>query len=297
MHIDHLVYLVTAIDEGSLTEASKKLHVTNQAISKAIKDMERHFGRSIIVREGRGISPTALGRELAALARPVVDGYRDFEDFGMSYIEDGEAAGTLRVAIPVTFCRGELFHEKRLDLFRVEFPEIVLELLRNTPDNCLKALDQGLADASVCIGRCDREDYYSVRIDELGLRVLVHQDNPLAPKKAIELEEAVQSSIALPEDMRYVLPRLEKEAARARCDISFKMVAPSMKEHLDFLAQGGLVLVGPHSPLVGEGTQVLEKPLTSNGRESLLPVYLVYPRTAVSLSLSHLQSVLSRARH
>lgn len=155
MHIDHLVYLVTAIDEGSLTEASRKLHVTNQAISKAIKDMERHFGRSIIAREGRGISPTALGRELAALARPIVDGYRDFEDFGMSYIEDGEVAGTLRVAIPVTFCRGELFNEKRLDLFRAEFPEISLELLRNTPDNCLKALDQGLADASVCIGRCD----------------------------------------------------------------------------------------------------------------------------------------------
>lgn len=297
MHIDHLVYLVTAIDEGSLTEASRKLHVTNQAISKAIKDMERHFGRSIIAREGRGISPTALGRELAALARPIVDGYRDFEDFGMSYIEDGEVAGTLRVAIPVTFCRGGLFNEKRLDLFRAEFPEISLELLRNTPDNCLKALDQGLADASVCIGRCDWEDYYSVRVDELGLRALVHEVNPLASKKAIELEEAVRSPIALPEDMRYVLPRLEKEAERVGRDIVFRMVAPNMEEHLDFLSQGGLVLVGPHSPLIETAAQVREKPLTANGRELLLPVYLAYPCDGACLSLSHLQSVLSRSRH
>lgn len=139
--------------------------------------------------------------------------------------------------------------------------------------------------------------YYSVRIDELGLRALVHEGNPLASKKAIELEEAAESPIALPEDMRYVLPRLEKEAERIGRDIGFRMVAPNMEEHLDFLLQGGLVLAGPHSPLIETAAQVHEKTLITNGRELLLPVYLTYPREGACLSLSHLQSVLSRSRH
>ncbi|MDI1332512.1 LysR substrate-binding domain-containing protein [Pseudomonas sp.] len=48
----------------SVSKAATELNVTHPAISHQIKQLERHFGQSLLVKKGRGISVTDAGEEL-----------------------------------------------------------------------------------------------------------------------------------------------------------------------------------------------------------------------------------------
>lgn len=296
MHIDHLTYLVTTVDMGSMTTAAHHLHVTSQAISKAIKEMERHFGHAIITREGRNIKPTALGLELAALARPIVESYEDFEAFGMSYTEDGENRRAIRLGIPITVLRGSLFDESQLGLFQIEFPDVSLELFRNSADSCLRALERGLVDATISVGCYERDNFFNIRIGSLRIKVLARKDHPAMQGSSVDLPEISQFPVALPEDLRFVFPALNQQLAQSGHAASFKTLAPTPEAHWEFLDQGGLVLTGRGSPLLELADTLCERPLTLDGDSFALPLYLIYPRDKKFACLSRLQSTLVRRK-
>lgn len=296
MHIDHLAYLVAAVDLGSMAEAAHHLHVTSQAISKAIKDMEKYFGHEIITRDGRSIKPTALGTELADLARPVVEGYKDFEAFGLSYIKDGDSPRTIRLGIPVTALRGALFDESRLDLFRFEFPEISLKLFHSSADGCLRALEQGLVDVAISVGRCSQDDFFNIRVGSLQLKVLARAGHPAALGEAIDFNDLARFPIALPEDLRFVFPKIDQQFTQTGQSNRFEALTPTLEAHKTFLAKDGLILAGQKSPLLELGDFLCEKPLAVGEGIFALPLYLTYPQSKNHLSLSRLQSTLIRGR-
>lgn len=296
MHIDHLTYLVTTVDMGSMSKAAHQLHVTSQAVSKAIKEMEKHFGHEIITRDGRNIKPTALGLDLADLARPIVESYEDFEAFGLSYTEDGDVPRVIRVGIPVTALRGVLFDESQFDLFRAEFPETSLDLFRSSVDGCLRALEQGLVDATISIGRCGKDDFSNIRIGSLQLKVLARTGHPAVLGDVVDFNDLTRFPVALPEDLRFVFPRVDQQFVQAGQSNRFEAIAPTIEAHKAFLIRDGLILVGKDSPLLELGDFLCEKPLAIGGSNFILPLYLVYPQSKKHISLSRLQSTLIRGR-
>ena len=64
---------------GHITAAAAELGVTQPAVSKAVKQLERTLGTKLIERAGRGIVLTAAGRELAGHARRVGEALADAE--------------------------------------------------------------------------------------------------------------------------------------------------------------------------------------------------------------------------
>ncbi len=70
------VFLVVA-DLGSVTAAAKALYVTQPAVSAALKRLRRATGAELFAREGRGLTLTARGRELAAQTRPHLEALLD----------------------------------------------------------------------------------------------------------------------------------------------------------------------------------------------------------------------------
>lgn len=58
-----------AIDLGSLGKAAKVLHVSQPALSKRLRSLERRAGVRLLVRSARGVSPTAAGTRLYPVAR------------------------------------------------------------------------------------------------------------------------------------------------------------------------------------------------------------------------------------
>lgn len=64
MNLVQLAYIVEVSKLGSLSEASKKLHVTQSAISQSITNLDRELGIKVFNRSRIGTTSTVIGNEI-----------------------------------------------------------------------------------------------------------------------------------------------------------------------------------------------------------------------------------------
>lgn len=69
MRMEQLSYVQTVAQCGSMNLASEQLHVSQQAISKAIRQLENELGIAIFVRTNKGVVLTPQGQRLYDFAR------------------------------------------------------------------------------------------------------------------------------------------------------------------------------------------------------------------------------------
>ena len=73
IEIRHFRVLLAVVDAGSMSRAAEELGLTQPSITRAMRELERHFGVELLNRAGRGATPTEAGAQFAAIARRVVD--------------------------------------------------------------------------------------------------------------------------------------------------------------------------------------------------------------------------------
>ncbi len=64
-----LVVVDAVLETGSATRAAARLHVTQSAVSNALRRARELFGDPLVVRSGRGLSPTPMAQALAGPLR------------------------------------------------------------------------------------------------------------------------------------------------------------------------------------------------------------------------------------
>ncbi|HSW15692.1 MAG TPA: LysR family transcriptional regulator [Ramlibacter sp.] len=72
MDLTQLRTFVAVVQEGHLTRAAERLHISQPTASNHIKALESHFGLQLFVRTARGLEPTAAGVRLAESAGRVL---------------------------------------------------------------------------------------------------------------------------------------------------------------------------------------------------------------------------------
>lgn len=68
MKTEHLSYLLTVWECGSITRASKKLYLSQQKLSRIIQQTEEELGFHLFDRKSKGVTPTPTGTEFLKLA-------------------------------------------------------------------------------------------------------------------------------------------------------------------------------------------------------------------------------------
>lgn len=95
--------IVRAVDQhGSLTAAAEQLHLTQSALSHAIRKLEDQLGVAIWTREGRRLRPTQAGAYLLAVANRLLPQLTQAEE-RLRQFAQGER-GTLRIGIECHPC-------------------------------------------------------------------------------------------------------------------------------------------------------------------------------------------------
>lgn len=79
-----LTYFLEVAEHGNLAAAANAVHVTNPAVSKAVKRLEDELQLKLFVRTPRGMSLTAAGELLKAKASEMVGSYRTVMDYARS---------------------------------------------------------------------------------------------------------------------------------------------------------------------------------------------------------------------
>lgn len=73
----HLLEIfVAVVERKSLTQAGLDLHLVVSSISKRMDELERHVGKALLRRHGRGIAPTAAGELLYLHAKRILRSLR-----------------------------------------------------------------------------------------------------------------------------------------------------------------------------------------------------------------------------
>ncbi|MFG6201648.1 LysR family transcriptional regulator [Nonomuraea sp. JJY05] len=143
MELRLLTYVVTIEEEGSLSAASRRLHLTQPTLSRQLRELERQVGVALFERGGRGLTPTAAGQALVRRARTVL---AEAE----AAIDDARLAGQgLSGQFTVTFAGSGINGPlgAALGRLRRELPRVDLRLQESFSD-------AEMSDA-VLSGRCD----------------------------------------------------------------------------------------------------------------------------------------------
>jgi DNA-binding transcriptional LysR family regulator len=90
---------VAVVEEGGLSAAARRLHVSQPALSQLVTGLERELGVDLLTRSSTGVSPTEAGRTLLAEARAVLARYERAMSALSRHTEPG--GDLLRLGIPL----------------------------------------------------------------------------------------------------------------------------------------------------------------------------------------------------
>ena len=125
MSFKHIQYVLTIVQEGSITAASNKLYVTQPALSQMVKLIERDLGAPIFDRNTDPISLTFEGQKYVDAAQKMVDIVRNLQAEVVRTKQ--EVRGRIRVGISIQ--RGLQLLPHVIPEFRTQYPLVRIELI------------------------------------------------------------------------------------------------------------------------------------------------------------------------
>jgi DNA-binding transcriptional LysR family regulator len=176
--IDAMKVFVTALDEGSLAGAGRKLGRSPAAVSRAITFLEACVGAELLHRSTRSIRTSGAGEHYAAACRRVLT---DLEEAGtMAAGERSAPRGVLTLTAPEI--PGEAVLRPILDCFMDAYPAVSARLY--LVDRAVKLIDEGI-DIALCIAHLPDSTSIAIRVGEVR-RVVVAAPGYLARHPRIE---------------------------------------------------------------------------------------------------------------
>ena len=73
MTVTQLRYVIMIAKTGNITQAAKRLFVSQPSLTKSLRELEEEIGETLFARNNRGVSLTRKGEEFLAHARQVVE--------------------------------------------------------------------------------------------------------------------------------------------------------------------------------------------------------------------------------
>ena len=138
VHLQQLTYLREVERAPTFTEAARRLHVSQPALSQSLAELERRIGLPLFEARGRRRELTEVGREAARFASEVLGRTAEFQEWVTSYREGG--AGTLTVGMIDAASLYALPDAVRG--FREAHPEVRLQLIVDTSGALIERLQR-----------------------------------------------------------------------------------------------------------------------------------------------------------
>lgn len=133
-------------DLRSFSQAARALNVTHAAVAQQVRALEDHFGKSLVQRDGRGVSLTADGEQLA---QALGEGFAVLQR-GVEALRAGEVDQPVRITLTAGFAAQWLM--PRLRDFWEKYPDIGLSL---HPDPRVVDLHRERMDLAIRYGNGD----------------------------------------------------------------------------------------------------------------------------------------------
>jgi LysR family transcriptional regulator, carnitine catabolism transcriptional activator len=145
--VQQLRIVLAVADAGSFTAAGEHLHLAQSSLSRAVADVERRVGVTLLQRTTRRVAPTPEGREFVRVARDVVASF----DRGVKHFAgflDG-TRGLVRIATLPSLAATLL--PAVVSVFRQNHPEVAISIEDSLLGQVLAHVDGGDVDLAITV--------------------------------------------------------------------------------------------------------------------------------------------------
>lgn len=178
LNLHSLQLFVAVVEVGSIAAAAEREFIAASALSKRIAELERLLGTPLLLRQARGVEPTAAGRVLVRGARTLLHQAVDLEvkvrDFAT-----GES-GHVRIAANLSSITQFLATDLRD--FTQAHPRIQIDLEERISSVVTRMVLENVADIGLFTFSADEPqlDVHPYREDEVVM--VMHKSHPLASR-------------------------------------------------------------------------------------------------------------------
>ena len=193
MELRHLRYFVAAAEAQNVSRAALKLHVSQPALSRQIRDLEEDLGFSLFERSAKSVRLTAAGKTFLTEARAVlqraeeaVSRTRAMANGERSELHVGYAPSPTARILPAI-----------LRAFQSQFPKVRVKLHDLSTEEMLAGIREGKLELAILV-RPARSTLRGLRFEELArdtMCLAVPPDHALARRRFATLAQVAQERL------------------------------------------------------------------------------------------------------
>ena len=191
MELRHLRYFVRVAEAENVSRAALKLHISQPAVSRQIRDLEEEIGLPLLKRSGKSVRLTEAGRVFLAEARAVLE-------------RTEEAVRNVRVIARSEHINLDVGYSSWamdrlfliiLSAYRRAMPNVRVKLHDCTVEQNVDALLEGNLELALIVHAPKPGALRGLRFQELSrehIRLAVSPTHPLARRRVVSLEDAAR---------------------------------------------------------------------------------------------------------
>ncbi|GAA3637976.1 LysR family transcriptional regulator [Lactobacillus hamsteri] len=193
MELRLLRYFLAVCEERNFTRAADKMHVSQPALSKQIKDLEDELGVNLFIREHRKVSLTQEGYFLRDRAQDILN-LTDATEKSLQ--KDKIISGVLRIGAGESPLLNKVM--KLLGEIAIKYPDVQIDIDDANGDEIEEKINNGIYDFGIIMGNRDLSNFESLILPEKNKFVAYFdQSLPLAKKKEITLHDLIDYPIVM----------------------------------------------------------------------------------------------------
>ena len=210
MTIRHMIIFRTVCENGfNSTKAAEVLHMTQPAVSLAIKELEQYYGVHLFDRIGRRLQITDAGKHFLQYAIHISDLFSDME----TGLRDWDSKGILRIGASITI--GSQFLPRYVKAFTEICPGIDVRVTVDQSERLEQKIMANVLDCALIEGIAHDSNIVSEAYMEDHLSVICSRDKGWKQGQVVSIEDFQRQRFLLREigsGTREVFDRVVEQA-------------------------------------------------------------------------------------
>ena len=201
MNLQQLEYLAAINRCGSITNAATECHITQQAVSNAIKSLEKELGVQLLIRTPSGTQLSPECNNMINSVRKVLEGCNEIKATASL---SAHAEGTIRLALAkrIVISNGPRPNLLDLEEFEKSHPAIHLEKFTTASDGCYSMVEHKMADLAIAVGVKDSAKFSSTLLSSKEAVILTSAQSHLVDfGEMISFKDLSQETFVAPPDL------------------------------------------------------------------------------------------------
>lgn len=209
MDIRQLRYFVQIVESGSLSKASRELHIAQPALSQQLAKLEDQVGKPLLNRSSKGVTPTENGLALYHHARFMLRQLNQALSIARS--ETGPINGMVTVGLPATTVAA--IGLPLVQRIRERYPDLLLNVVEGMSGHIGQLMRIGQLDLAVLFSSDVASDasIEPLLVEELFLMIPEHSRLVPPGRKTITIAEASELPLILPTSVHGLRQRIAGE--------------------------------------------------------------------------------------